>query len=411
MLVWPQLLLSSILLIRVVRASQGFLTPLRIRATLIGLGTALVGLTAVEMYYWWIVRSFIEISFVAGILMSLPAAVLLIAGGYWLPHTVVSEDSYRRLLLWTVAGMVVFGGFSVITGVTFFPEMIWAQIGSARWGVSVGSGSGFLIGFLVARGIERRVAAERAAIRAEEASEKQEILEYLNALLRHEVLNTAQVIGGQATLLESELDEATPSQQYTDTIKRQAKELSSVTEDVRFLLKASKEDPDLEPVCLRSVLEAELQNINDRYEGVETELDAPSEIQVIADDLVRRVFSNLLTNAVKHNDSKRKRVSIAVTQGTETVTAQIKDNGPGIPEDDIDELFEPVISQTANHGLGLTIVARLVDRYDGEIELAETGPDGSTFTVTLPSPQNGARLERSQTGDINESSGNDSGDQ
>jgi signal transduction histidine kinase len=77
-------------------------------------------------------------------------------------------------------------------------------------------------------------------------------------------------------------------------------------------------------------------------------------------------------------------VSVSVTPDTETVTVEVTDNGPGIPDDDIEGLFDPVPTQRADHGLGLTIVARLVERYDGTIELVDTGPHGSTFAVTLP---------------------------
>jgi signal transduction histidine kinase len=343
-----------------------------------------------EMYLWWVVRSFIEISFIAGMLMSLPAAGLLVVGGYWLPRSSVTEEYYPHLLAWTAAGTVVLGGFSAITGVAFFPEMPWAQVGSVRWGVSVGSGSGFLIGFLIGREIEQRVAAERAAVRAEEAEEKQELLEYLNALLRHEVLNTTNVINGHATLLESTLDENEDQRERVAVIKRQTEEVSSVISDVQFLLEANERPPDLERVDLRPVLENELRNIRDRYENVEAELDAPPEMPVMADDLVRRVFSNLFQNAVKHNDSEQARVSVSVTKTDETITVEVEDNGPGIPDADRDGLFDPEIKTRANHGLGLTIVARLVDRYGGEVDLVETGPEGTVFAVAFATPPTGS---------------------
>jgi signal transduction histidine kinase len=367
-----------------VSQNQGLVTPWRVRATLIGLGAVLVGLMIFEIYLWWVVRSLIEISFIAGILMSLPAAGLLVVGGYWLPQTSITEEYYRQLFGWTSAGTIVLGSFSVITGITFFPEMAWAQVGSVRWGVSVGSGSGFLIGFLIARGIEQRVAVERVAVRAEEAEDKQEMLEYLNALLRHEVLNTTNVINGHATLLESTLEE-NDQQERAEIIKRQIEEVSSVISDVQFLLEASERDPNLEPVDLRTVLENELRNIRDRNDAVETELDAPPEIPVMADHLVRRVFSNLIRNAVEHNDSEQRRVSISVTETAETVTVEIEDNGPGIPEKERDGIFDLKIKNQANHGLGLTIVARLVDRYDGDVDIVGTGPGGTVFAVTLSS--------------------------
>jgi signal transduction histidine kinase len=370
----------------------GVVTPWGARTALIGLGAVLIGITVTETYYWWVVRSFIEGSFVAGIVMSLPASGLLIVGGYRSPRVSVPERYYPRLLAWTLGAMVVLGGFSTITGLALYSGVVdeanvfWALVGSVRWGVSVGGGTGFLIGFLIVRGVERRVAAERAAVRAEEAENKQELLEYLNALLRHEVLNTANAINGHATLLESKLEENATQREHTEVIKRQTEEVSSVISDVQLLLESTEGDPDLKPVDVRPMLETELRNIRDRNDSVETELNVPPEIRVMADHLVRRVFSNLLRNAVKHNDSEHKRVSVAVTETDRMVTVEVEDNGPGITEEEQNKIFDPEIKKRANHGLGLTIVARLVDRYGGDVDLVETGPDGTVFAVAFPAP-------------------------
>lgn len=362
----------------------GIVKPKRVRGVFVFLGTLSIIVTLLEMFQWWVLRSFFDISFFAGILMSLPSAIILLYSGYRLPRLGISESYYGYIFWGSITGFFVLGGFSVITGLTFFPNSIWAQIGSIRWGASVGAGTGWLIGYLYARGIEQNVAAERKAIRAEEAQNQQEILEYLNALLRHEVLNTSNIISGHASLIASQLEDK-DILKHSEVIKGQAEELASVTEDVKFLLQASGEGPDLEPVDLRSMLDAEMQNTLERYEDVEITLDAPTEVHVMADPIVRRLFSNLIRNAIEHNNSELKRVSISIKQGDGTVTVEIADNGPGILEEDREQLFDPKVKRTNSHGLGLTIVARLVHRYDGDIELTETGSDGSVFTVRLPS--------------------------
>lgn len=135
---------------------------------------------------------------------------------------------------------------------------------------------------------------------------------------------------------------------------------------------------------LRAVLETELANVRDRHGAVETDLDAPPAVHVQADSLVRRLFSNLLENAVKHNESDPKRVSVSVATTPEGTTIEVRDNGPGIPEHNRGDLFGISIRKDSNHGLGLTIATRLAERYDGAIELAETGPDGTVLAVTLP---------------------------
>ena len=313
-------------------------TPQLVRSALVATGVAFAGLTLFEMYLWWVVRSIFEPSFVAGVLLSLPAAGVLILGGYWLPRTEIPERDYRHLGMWSLAGTVVLGVFSAITGFALFPDIIWARIGSIRWGSSVGAGIGFLIAFLATRAIERRVAVERASIRATEAEDKQEILEYLNALLRHEVLNTNSVINGYARLIESEAEGDETTQEHAEVIQRQTEEVSSVIEDVRFLLETGGTDPELRPVELRSVLETELQKIRDRHGTVETNIDAPQEIRVMADRLIRRMFSNLLQNAIDHNPRDPKRVSVSVSHTGDTVAVEVEDNGPGIPEDEREDV-------------------------------------------------------------------------
>lgn len=372
--------------------------PWLLRGPLIGLGTILVAVAVTEMYVWWVVRSIVEPAFVAGLLMSLSAAGLLIAGGYWLPKTTISVHRYPKIGLWTLAGTLVLGSFSVLTGTLFFPDLPWAQIGSVRWGVAIGSGVGFLIGGLNARAIERAVDAERASIRAEASEQHREFLDYMNALLRHEVLNTANVIAGYAGLLEERLDADDDAAEYAAIIDRQAAELTRVIEDARLLIQIAEGGQETTVLDLRQLLTEELEKVSDRHPDVETSLEAPDAALVEADHLVRRVFSNLLENAVKHNHGESKRVAVAVTQTDDRVRVTVEDNGLGVPAEKRDDLFDLAISREANHGLGLTIAARLVDRYDGTIELARTGEDGTVVAVTLPRARSARSTDAATTG-------------
>lgn len=67
-------------------------------------------------------------------------------------------------------------------------------------------------------------------------------------------------------------------------------------------------------------------------------------------------------------------------------------------------MFDPDIRNRANHGLGLTIVARLVDRYGGEVDLVETGPEGTVFAVMLSSadPRTESRVTEARTAPENQ---------
>ncbi|WP_435115060.1 sensor histidine kinase [Halolamina sp. C58] len=301
----------------------------------------------------------------------------------FLSRSSLSADQQFRVLKWALAGGVGFLLVNAVLILTMPPGNDLITVGWARWALSIGVGGGFLIGYYEARAVQRAVKAERASIQARESEERREMLDYLNSLLRHEVLNTAAVISGYADLLKQRSDEDDPAYEYLDIIERQATELTGTTKDVRLLLQSIEEGTDLGPVDLTDVLEEELDKLEDRYGYVETEAALPDQVYVRADDLLKRVFSNLLNNAVEHNESGHPYVTVSVSPSPETVEVRVADNGSGIPEAERDLLFETTTGKT-DHGIGLTIVGRLIDRYGGDVELTETGPEGTVFTVTLP---------------------------
>jgi signal transduction histidine kinase len=115
--------------------------------------------------------------------------------------------------------------------------------------------------------------------------------------------------------------------------------------------------------------------------------DLPDEAPVVADDLLPRIYSNLLRNAVEHNDDAPARVSVTAERTGDAVVVRIADDGPGIPAAERSTLFERSDNTGAAHGLGLYLVRTLAERYGGTVELTETGPDGSAFVVELPAAE------------------------
>ena len=91
---------------------------------------------------------------------------------------------------------------------------------------------------------------------------------------------------------------------------------------------------------------------------------------------------NLIENAVTHCDDGAS-VTVAATAQGDTVTLWITDDGPGIPEAEL-EVFENREETPLEHGtgVGLWLVNWVVDRSSGDLEF-DTGPDGTTVTVRL----------------------------
>ncbi|WP_440766672.1 ATP-binding protein [Natronorubrum sp. DTA7] len=323
--------------------------------------------------------------FLVGVATTVPFLAGIVFGGYWLERSELSPERYPRAVGWCLAGTAVFLAINLAL-IVAMPTESWVVIGSwIRWAVVLGASVGLLIGCLEGRAIERALTAERASLQAAYLEDQREYLDYLNCILRHEVLNTATVINGYASLLEAEATGLTEQQrEWARIVIDESEELSTVIDDVRVLLQATERANRLEPVNVSRVLADELSKLDRRFESVDVATSIPDVAFVRADDLLARVFANLLSNAVEHNDSETPTVAVTVDATPETVSIEIADNGPGIPDSERETLFERVESHGSTHGLGLYLVSQLVGRYDGSVELTETGHVGSAFTVELP---------------------------
>jgi CheY-like chemotaxis protein len=122
-------------------------------------------------------------------------------------------------------------------------------------------------------------------------------------------------------------------------------------------------------------------------------IDIPSEEIYLEGDTVRltQVFANLLNNAAKYTPNNG-RISIRVVPENNWVSVRIKDNGIGIPEDMLSNVFK-MFTQVDNSlershggmGIGLSLVKRLVEMHGGSVVARSGGIGaGSEFIVTLP---------------------------
>ena len=321
---------------------------------------------------------------VVGLVTSAPFILALVYGGWHLSRGSLPPARYHRIAGWTLAGLLTFLVMNLLTMVSLPPENVTVMLGWLRWAAAIGAGVGLLIGVTEARAIERERAAERAATRAEYAEAQRKQFEYLNGLLRHEVLNTVNVIsGGTAVVLEnSDLDET--SEEWLERIASQSEEMAGVIQDVNILLEAGKGAEEFEPTALVPVLREELLALDNRFDSVQTDLSAPDDVTVSADGLLPRLFSNLLSNAVEHNDGEDPSVHLTVETAGDRALVHVIDDGPGVPPEKRDRLFEGDTTIHSTHGLGLSLVRTLAERYGGSVELTATGDAGSTFTVRLP---------------------------
>lgn len=146
------------------------------------------------------------------------------------------------------------------------------------------------------------------------------------------------------------------------------------------------------PVDLHQLIQELVRGQNDRPgEHVPIHYECQGEpYQVNADySLIRYVFSNLVTNAVKFSPQKEPVKVTADYRSGEQVTLAVEDRGIGIPEEEQKAIFQSFyrannVGNIPGTGVGLSIVSEFIKLHKGKIKVKSQPGEGSTFTVSLP---------------------------
>jgi light-regulated signal transduction histidine kinase (bacteriophytochrome) len=104
---------------------------------------------------------------------------------------------------------------------------------------------------------------------------------------------------------------------------------------------------------------------------------------------IKQVFQNLLSNAIRYTDKPKGQIKVGCTEEDGFWKFSVTDNGCGIKEqyfEKIFEIFQTLSSRdkTESTGIGLTIVKKIIELYEGKVWVTSKLGEGSTFFFTLP---------------------------
>jgi two-component system OmpR family sensor kinase len=248
----------------------------------------------------------------------------------------------------------------------------------------------------VGRALNHMLNNVEAALAARQASETK--VRQFVADASHELRNPLAAIRGYAELTRRERNQMPENSAYAmSRVEAEAERMSYLVEDLLLLARLDS-GPDLAiaPVDLTEVV---INAVSDaRAAGPEHswQLDLPAEpVSALGDrHRLHQVMANLLANARTHTPpSTTVRSAISVAGGHALLT--VTDNGPGIPDDIRDQVFErftraevsrvrtPGAATGRSTGLGLAIVAAVVEAHHGTVSV-QSRPGWTQFTVALP---------------------------
>jgi signal transduction histidine kinase len=208
--------------------------------------------------------------------------------------------------------------------------------------------------------------------------------------LSHEIRSPLARLRAAVGLLEVSPDrlEEMLGQIETDIVR-----LDRLVRDILTLARYGSVDTRqaFEPLDLIEILEPILSDANFEGEprGIGVSFTGPARLPLTGSaELLHRAIENVIRNALAHSP-KGAEVAVSARVSGATLTLDIADQGPGVPQPDRSRLFEPFYklpgpSAKAGTGLGLAIAARAVSAHGGSIELLETPSAGLLVRLNLP---------------------------
>ena len=233
------------------------------------------------------------------------------------------------------------------------------------------------------------MAARLKASLAQQQREQQKKQELI-AGMSHDLKSPLTTIRAYTeALLEGVASTEETRQRYLQTIYARETDLEALVNRLFELAKVgAREYPaHLRPLPLRETLQALLADCD--HEGMAVELDAVADCTVCADrELLGRILHNLVDNSCKYGADT---LTFGDETGSGTVTLWMEDNGPGVPEAQLSNLFEPFYRGDAartrpgaGSGLGLAVVRQAVQQMGGHVRAENASGGGLRIVWTLP---------------------------
>jgi PAS domain S-box-containing protein len=309
------------------------------------------------------------------------------------PEDIASRKPWRELEIATREGRVEDEGWRIRKDGTRF----WANVV-----ITALRRDGVLIGFAkVTRDLtERRDAQLRAlddARRLAASEEASRTKSSFLAAMSHELRTPLNAIAGYADLLLAGVagDLTEQQRQYVERVRAGQQHLLGVINDILNFsrIEAGQLRYDLKPMSLQRSIEAVIPLIEPQAHAKDIELGqaAAGDVTVLADSSkVEQILLNLLSNAIKFTQAGG-RIELSSGQDGQSGFAAVRDTGVGIPDADLDAIFQPFVqvgrSLTSPHegtGLGLAISSDLARGMGGSLSVESTLGEGSVFTLYLP---------------------------
>lgn len=231
-----------------------------------------------------------------------------------------------------------------------------------------------------------------AVLYQHQIEEKNRDLHDFTYMVSHDLKAPINTIKGMLTVVEEDSAIPESAREPLEYVRRASYRLEQLVHGILQLARVTTLDTKQQQVDLKQLLDDVHQDYRQLLESSGARLDIEGELPAIVADptQVYQILSNLIGNAIKYKSSDRSliiRVSAEPGTTSRKATVIIEDNGLGIPELHLKNLFKPFKraheTVAEGSGVGLACVKRLVEKLGGSISAVSDGKTGTRFEVEL----------------------------
>lgn len=233
---------------------------------------------------------------------------------------------------------------------------------------------------------ERDEISGTLAIAADITARKQreQRLTVLTRVLRHNLRNQLDVIGGNGELLAVEVDQDR-LESLTEQILDAAEELGRLSDKATTVQNRLAYDQPTEPIDLVALISEWTAVLRERFPNLSLSVDVPDAAWVVANDTLAIAIEQAVENAVVHHDGEDPHVDLTVSRDDDHTIVRVADDGPGLPEPEL-TVIESGTETALEHGsgLGLWIVTWAVGALGGTLTIEANEPQGTVISIKIP---------------------------
>jgi len=210
--------------------------------------------------------------------------------------------------------------------------------------------------------------------------ERLSMLGTMASRLAHDLKNPLTVVKAYSDILSRQLEDKMnyEMKMKVSKLKNSIADMSNIIEDVLDFSRTVK--LDMHENSVFKILMTALENV-EKPKQINVNINY-SDIRIICDSKkIESIFSNLLSNSIQALDEIGE-INVRITDDNNHVFISVEDTGPGILEEDMPRIFEPLFTtKQKGTGLGLSICKNIINLHGGDIIVKNTP---TTFIVTLP---------------------------